>query len=63
MVYERWPVEVVDIAGHIPAWSGGGLYHPPHQAGGGAGRSEALFRPGLFHRQRLHHQAPGSMPR
>jgi len=26
-VYARWPVEVVDIAGHIPAWSGGGLYH------------------------------------
>src|SRR5690349_5252796 len=26
-VYERWPVEVVDIAGQVPAWSGGGLYH------------------------------------
>jgi len=26
-VYERWPVEVVDIAGQVQAWSGGGLYH------------------------------------
>src|SRR5262249_28084312 len=26
-VYERWPVEVVDIAGRTQAWSGGGLYH------------------------------------
>ena len=26
-VYARWPVEVVDIAGRISAWSGGGLYH------------------------------------
>jgi hypothetical protein len=27
LVYERWPVEVVDIAALVPAWSGGGLYH------------------------------------
>jgi hypothetical protein len=26
-VYERWPVEVVDIAAQIPAWSGSGVYH------------------------------------
>ncbi|MEY4964421.1 MAG: hypothetical protein RL274_4 [Pseudomonadota bacterium] len=26
-VYARWPVEVVDISGQIPAWSGEGLYH------------------------------------
>jgi hypothetical protein len=26
-VYDRWPVEVVDIAGQVQAWSGGGLYH------------------------------------
>ena len=26
-VYARWPVEVVDIAGQVRAWSGGGLYH------------------------------------
>jgi len=26
-VYARWPVEVVDIAGQVQAWSGGGLYH------------------------------------
>jgi len=26
-VYERWPVEVIDIAAQIPAWSGAGLYH------------------------------------
>jgi hypothetical protein len=25
-VYARWPVEVVDIAAQVPAWSGGGLY-------------------------------------
>ena len=25
-VYARWPVEVVDIAGQVQAWSGGGLY-------------------------------------
>jgi hypothetical protein len=26
-VYERWPVEVVDITGQVPAWSGSGVYH------------------------------------
>lgn len=26
-VYARWPVEVVDISGQIPGWSGEGLYH------------------------------------
>jgi len=26
-VYDRWPVEVVDIAAQVQAWSGGGLYH------------------------------------
>jgi hypothetical protein len=25
-VYRAWPVTVVDVASHIPAWSGGGLY-------------------------------------
>ncbi len=26
-LYRNWPVEVVDIAGQVAAWSGGGLYH------------------------------------
>jgi hypothetical protein len=26
-VYANWPVGVVDIAGHVAAWSGGRLYH------------------------------------
>jgi hypothetical protein len=26
-VYANWPVEVVDISGHIRAWSGEGVYH------------------------------------
>jgi hypothetical protein len=26
-LYARWPVEVVDIAGRVQDWSGGGIYH------------------------------------
>jgi hypothetical protein len=26
-LYARWPVAVVDIAGHVAEWSGGGFYH------------------------------------
>ncbi len=41
-VYARWPVEVVDIAGAGGRLVAGRALPPPHQAGGGAGRSDPL---------------------